>query len=115
MIDDKDWVCLGKKVIVYRLITQNQSFYVSKAQAEKIIEILADESENNTVLVFGDEATRAYMIQTIVKEEKRFMELPDYTKRKLLEEGIFTQDQLDGFTDNLKKLLPLDGIKQLNG
>lgn len=109
----EDWKYYSKTVEVYRVKTADKTFYISKNQASVLKKVVEDIEHKDRMVFIGDDGIRAFSILAILKEQKKFYELPTSLQKKLLEEEkVFTDKEMAGFSkhirdrlDNSKKFL----------
>ena len=113
---NQDWSYYRKEIEVYRLVTTLGDFYIPIKQGEIIKEMLGQQEGKDRCITIGDVTVRLFLIQGLIKEKKKFFELPDAVKTKLLEdEEVFTREELAGFSKNVLKGLKMpDGGRLLN-
>lgn len=114
---NQDWPYYRKEVEVYRLVTTLGDFYIPINHGEMIKNMLSEQEGKDRCITIGDVTIRLFLIQGLIKEKKKFYELPDTVKIALLNEAeIFTKKELEGFSDKVLKNLKIsDGGRLLNG
>lgn len=114
---NQDWFYYRREVDVYKVVTSAGTFYVSSTQGETIKDMLVEQEGKDRFITIGGATIRLFIIQALVKERKKFYELPKELKAGLLKSGtVFTQEELASLSDGLKASLDaLGGRKLLNG
>ena len=112
-----DWVYYSKQVEVYRLTTQNDEFFITISQGEVVKQMLRDADGKDRMIFLNDSTgIRLFLIQSISKVKKRFFELPNSVRQRILQEGeVFTEKELAGFSSEVRQLLPIKRVERLNG
>ena len=112
-----DWVYYSREIEVYKLVTQVGEFIVTLSQGEVVKQMLGEaDGQNRMIFIDGTTGVRLYLIQSISKVKKRFFELPDSVKRKLLSEGdVFSEEEIAGFSIKVCQQLGNKEVDKLDG
>lgn len=114
---NQDWSYYRKEVEVYKIITSTGNFYVSINQGEVIKNMLNEQERKDRFITIGGATIRLFLIQALLKEKKKFYELPKELKAKFIQTGTaFTQEELSSFSTSLQaQLKGLEEGKLLEG